>query len=270
MKRSFFFWLRAAILPLSLFWTGNAYARHPGNDEPAVSNPVTSESVETEAPAPFSFGFDSDFVSRYLWRCLIYTEGPAWQPSASVSKWGITPSVWASVPLSGGTNISTFNEVDLGVSYLRELGNFTLKPGFVYFLYPDLVSTSTGEVSLEASYAIHDVTVGVSQSVDIDEYRGAYFANVFAGYSRDIGESFHFNGTLSVSWASSKWNGAYFGVTQAALNHAALELSLTCDVWKSLYVRPHAQFATLTAPSLRDAVADPNPFVLGVALGASY
>lgn len=270
MKRYSLFTLRTAALALSLFCAEDSYARHHGGTESTEPEHAESAPMDKDEGAPISAAFDSDFVSRYLWRCLISSAGPAWQPSASVSKWGITPSVWASMPLSRETNRGTFNEVDFGVSYVREFGDFTLKPGFTYYLYPKLVSSSTGEVSLEASYAIHDVTLGVSQSVDIDEFQGAYFASVFAGYAHDIGESFHFNGTLSVSWAASKWNDAYFGVAQAALNHASLELSLTCDLWRSLYVRPHMQFATLTAPVLRDAVADPNPVVLGVALGASY
>lgn len=219
---------------------------------------------------PVSAAIDFDFVSRYLWRCIISSEGPAWQPSASVSKWGLTPSIWASMPLSRESNRGTFNEVDLSASYQYEVARLTFKPSFVYFFYPNTSLPSTGELSLEVAYTFRAITLGLSHSVDVSEYPGAYFANFFAGYSRDIGETFSFNGTLSAGLASSKWNNAYFGVGQTALNHVALDLSLKCHLWEWLYVRPHMQFGVLTSPSLRNAVADPNPIVLGISLGGDF
>lgn len=252
--KQYSFIMKIALLVLSQLWVENLSAKN--SDE----NKITTTSAT----------IDFDFVSRYLWRCIISSDGPAWQPSASVSKWGLTPSLWASMPLSQESSRAHFNEVDLGLSYEHQIANLTFKPNFVYFFYPNTTDPSTGELSLEATYTFRTITLGLSHSFDVSEYPGAYFANFFIGYSRDIGESFSFNGTLSTGWASSEWNNAYFGVGQTALNHVALDLSLECRLWAWLYVRPHMQFGVLTSPSLRGAVADPNPIVLGISLGGDF
>src|SRR5688572_13068726 len=70
--------------------------------------------VEPEAPAA-SFGFETDFSSRYVWRGLTLSEGPVQQTSAWVSKGPLTYTLWSNFVLGKGDNRGRFDEVDLTI-----------------------------------------------------------------------------------------------------------------------------------------------------------
>jgi predicted porin len=73
------------------------------------------EKISTEQ-SKYSFSYNVDFVSRYVWRGLMLSQGPNIQPYATYSIGNFSIGTWASYGLS-----EKYAEVDFNVNY--SLGN---------------------------------------------------------------------------------------------------------------------------------------------------
>lgn len=62
--------------------------------------------------SPFSYNLNSDIVSRYVWRGLLFSPNVNIQPSAGISFKGLSLSTWASYGLS-----DQYAEIDFTLSY---------------------------------------------------------------------------------------------------------------------------------------------------------
>ncbi len=216
------------------------------------------------------FGLDFDFNSRYVWRGIYLSDGAVWQPYAWLTKWGITPSVWGNFVLNNEANQWKFNEVDLALTYQNKIGKLTVRPGFLYYFYPNTSFPSTGELSLYLSYPIGPFSLFTDQLFDIKEFKGAYYADFGISYKYDINAFLTFEGSVSTAWASSKFNESYFFVSKTASDNVNLNLGLVAQVASFLYVRPHLQYTVLTDTNIRDSFGEPNLFCIGVTVGANY
>jgi hypothetical protein len=234
-----------------------------------VSDKLVGEQIAP--PKKIDVGTDLDFVSRYVWRGIYYSDGVVWQPSAWISKWGITPSVWANYVLNNERDQWKFNEVDLNLSYQYDLAGLVIKPGFIYYLYPYNVGNSTAEASVFLSYPIVSwLKAYTTQNFDIKQFKSAYYADLGLALSKEINQYISVQAQVSMAWASSKFNNAYYYVPKTAVNNVMLNLGMIAKPLPFLYVRPHLQYFVLTNKDIRKAFDTPNLFCVGVALGATY
>jgi hypothetical protein len=226
---------------------------------------------EAEEEKILDAGVEFDFVSRYVWRGIYLSDGAVWQPSAWLSKWGFTPSVWTNFVLNNETNQGEFNEIDLTLTYSYETHGFTVEPGFIYYFFPNTGVASTGEFFLTLAYQIYGpLSVFTTHYVDVKEIKGAYYGLFGIGVDQDIGELFTFSSSAAVSWGSGKHNNGYYGVSQTAANVLTFDISFNCKPHKNVYVRPHFQYGVLLDSSIRNATGEPNLFSVGVAVGYEY
>ncbi|MBF0107125.1 MAG: hypothetical protein HQM16_17585 [Deltaproteobacteria bacterium] len=224
-----------------------------------------------EKTRPLSLTAEFDFNSRYLWRGVYYSQGAAWQPSVFISKWGLSAGVWTTMNLTNELYRGRFSEIDPTLSYERTFfDKLTIKPSFAWYFYPNTGVPSTGELTLDCSYALGDFYIAALQAVDIRQYKGGYFGSLGAGYTKDLSDTFSFDGFISTAFATAKWNNGYYGVSTGGSDYVSAAVSLTARPWSWFYVKPHLQYVILTTKALRDSQADPNPFVVGVAIGAEY
>lgn len=88
--------------------------------EPA---PQPAGAPTAEAEAVVTWGGEVDLVSQYIWRGLPYSEGLVVWPTAWVSAYGVTASLFLNYDPNWDP---TWNEYDLTFSYERSVGRWTL------------------------------------------------------------------------------------------------------------------------------------------------
>ena len=96
----------------------------------------------------WTYGVESDFNSKYIWRSLAFSEGAVWQPNAFVGYAGLTFEVWSNFVLGKEPNRHQFNEIDYRLSYNYAIGDFTIAPAFTLYAYPNqdkVLSPTTAE-----------------------------------------------------------------------------------------------------------------------------
>lgn len=76
------------------------------------SNNVRANALNTASDDSLTLNLNADFVSRYLWRGLLYSGNPNIQPYASINFKGITFGAWGSFGIS-----TPWAETDLYLSY---------------------------------------------------------------------------------------------------------------------------------------------------------
>lgn len=273
MKRRKSHFLMFVILALFVLTQGMvAHAREETapHDDPAFRHAEGLQPEDGEDKI-LDAGVEFDFNSRYVWRGLYLSQGAVWQPSAWISKWGFTPSVWGNFVLNNEINQGEFNEVDLTLTYAYETHGFTVEPGFIYYLFPNTGVASTGEVSLTLAYQVYGpLSVFTSHYVDVKAFKGGYYGLFGIGIDQGIGKLFTFSSSVSTSWGSGDYNRGYFGVPEMTVDVLAIDIGLNCKPHPNVYVRPHFRYSVLLDSDIRDATGEPNLFRVGVAVGYEY
>jgi hypothetical protein len=241
---------------------------------PAVAQEV-SPSETAGRPAPVvDAGVETDAGSLYVFRGLVYSNGPVTQSKSWVLTGGLYLYAWSNVAMTPAAHAPRLDEVDVGASYAFERGPVTVEPAFDCYLYrlsdSEAVAgaaTRTSEVSVTVSYATGGATVSTRHVVDTGTYRGAYFGELGARYDRAVSARIEIGVSARVGWASSRFNREYIGPEEAALGLVGAGVSITRRFGRRFYVRPHAEVTTVPDASLRAHLARPTNSIVGLALG---
>jgi hypothetical protein len=219
-------------------------------------------------------GAETDASSLYVFRGLLYSNGPVTQSKAWVSAGGWYLYAWSNVATPPAAHSRRLDEVDIGASYAFTRGPMTIEPAFDCYLYrlsdPEATAGAaarTAEVSLTVSYAKGGVSVSTRQVVDTGSYRGAYFGEVGASYDQAVGSRTEVGVSVRVGWASAQFNREYIGPPHAALGLVGAGVSITRRFGRHFYVKPHAEITTVPDARLRAHLARPTNGVIGLALG---
>jgi hypothetical protein len=226
-------------------------------------------------PAPgVEVGVETDVGSVYVFRGLVYSDGPVTQSKAWVSVSGLHLYAWSNVAVPAAPFARILDEVDLGVSYAFERGNLTVEPAIDCYLYrlsePEAaagVAARTAEVSVMMSYALGGAVLSTRHVVDTGSYRGAYFGELGASYDRAVTPRTQLGVSARVGWASARFNRAYVGLVPAGLELVGAGVSIIRKFGRHLYVRPHAEITTVPDAGLRAHLPQPTNGILGLAVG---
>jgi hypothetical protein len=100
-----------------------------------------------------TYGFETDFNSRYVFRGFAYSQGPVNQSTAWVAISGFSFYAWGNFLLNREPQQRKFTEIDFGVSYKRGWKKLTVEPAFDFYFFrtpAPVKSPPTGEASLTA------------------------------------------------------------------------------------------------------------------------
>ncbi|MDO8528076.1 MAG: DUF393 domain-containing protein [Deltaproteobacteria bacterium] len=140
---------------------------------------------EQHKVAPVSFQLESDIFSRYVWYGLASSDGPVWQPSASLSGYNFNFTAWGNFVLDNEPNQGTFNEVDLILGYQ----NHFQKWGYALSVEGDLFPNGTPK-SLDFSTATLKTNIRVTHPAGpvllFADFVGL-FVSVAGGFYGDVG-----------------------------------------------------------------------------------
>jgi hypothetical protein len=249
-------WLFLALLCLTSL---SAFA----SDEPIPSPEHTPEKR-------FSFTFQDDFVSRYVWRGLALSEGPVMQPSLTASAYHFVAEVWTNFVLNDEPHQGRIDEVDPSLEYHIHVGDLEIVPMFEAYIFPGQGQPWTAEAQLKLSYAIGDLTLETSHNFDVVHSPGGYFGDLTVSYEKEIFKKFSWETSGGLGWANARFNRDNAGVSVAALNLFFWSTGVTWSPVDILSLSPHLDVNVLIDNDLRAAQADPTIVSGGLLVELSY
>jgi hypothetical protein len=250
---------RLLLLFIAIFLSGSglAYGKTPD--------------CEDSLAARFTYGFESDLASRYLWRGLAFSDGPVSQNSLWMSKGNFTGSIWSNYNISDPADRSRFNELDYSLSFEPSFNEFTVSALLQAYSYPDQQeSPSTAEISLGISYDRFVLNPFTNHTFDIKEYRGSYFGELGLRSSRDLNERISLEASVEIGWGSAKFNKAYINGNNWSLEVVTFEAASTWNFNDTFYIRPHLTTTAIIDRKIKALVEDPVLYQVGIALGAAF
>jgi hypothetical protein len=232
----------------------------------ATPQPVLPADQGAEEP-PFTWGAELDSSSRYIWHGVPYSEGAVVWPSAWLSAGGFTVGLWANVDRHYRPK---FNEYDVSIGYERAIGKLTLSGTFSRYTYREISGDpgSTSEAIVRAAYSIGPGEIFTTNSLDVEKYVGAYYADIGYAVERELTPKSLLKMDASVAfWRTfaRKYNLPSDGPLGPAILNVALVQKLTAAVG----VRPHVTFSRLLDRVARRGLGTPG-VTYGAALVVGY
>jgi hypothetical protein len=245
----------------------------PGSAAFAQDSPTVPEKKPSEKDRPVSYGVEIEFSSGHADRGIVISDRAVVQPVTWVSGHQATFSVWSSLTLAETTDGTRPQILELELTRAHEWNSLTIGPAVRMFFYRDPLSIYASrsiEGWLYLSYPAGPFRLFTNHSVDVLEYRGAYFGEAGAAYVRRVSQRFKMGGSFAIGWASSTFNDAYAGINKSALNRMSVEGWLTAYVTPHLYIGPHFEFSTVVDRAVRAELIKPTFFFVGLTTGVEF
>lgn len=232
------------------------------------ATPPSALPPDPRAPEPtVTWGAEVDSSSRYIWHGVPYSEGAVVWPSAWLSAGGFTVGLWANVDRHYRPK---FNEYDVSVGYARAIGKLTLSGTFSRYTYREMSGDpgSTSEAIVRAAYAIGPGEVFTTNSLDVEKYVGAYYADIGYAVERELTPT----SLLKVDASVAFWRtfaDKYTLPSDGPLGPATLNVALVHKLTAAVGLRPHVTFTRLLDRAARHELGTPG-VTFGAALVIGY
>jgi hypothetical protein len=256
----------------TLFALSGAAAAAAQEAEDADADAAEVEGVEeADDGVGFLVGGEVELPSRYVWRGLAFSEGPALQPSVWVGAFGFTVSSWANLHLGEATAPDPTWEVDVGLRYAHDWEWLAVEGGFQLYTYPGIEDAPpTGELSAALSLPLGPISLSTEHSVDLIEYPGAYFGELGLSLAHEPADGWSMEWSFALGWGSARFNEAYIGPATDALNVARGGVVVEWTPLELLYLRARLETTALLDAALREATGEPVLFVAALAVGSEW
>lgn len=229
------------------------------------------DETEIEPEPQFAYGIESDLSSRYMWRGLACSQDAVSQNSLWLGSHGVTASLWSNYDFNAADGSPSLNELDFGVAYELPVGSFYFEPALQAYYYPDQSELPwTSEVSVTMSTSISSFQPFMTHSLDVKEYSGAYFGELGIEYGQSLWANGEFHALAEVGYGSSKFNEAYLGLAESALQLYHVEADLTVNLTETWYMRPHVSYSWIASDKFSEYVEDGSHFQFGIAFGGDF
>jgi hypothetical protein len=202
------------------------------------NGPDSSNAVKSE----ISYGGETDFNNKYIWRGIIFDEGFVIQPDVWVSYRNFTLGAWGNIAMHDIHHSGRLNEIDLSLSYEYSLLRCDIENSFMYYNYPHQSdSPATGEFFFGIGYPVGEFKLITNFTFDVVEYPGAIFVENGIEFNTPLIKEISLTSSLNLGWASRKFNETYVGVSKTTMSMISVNLTLTCYPMDGLYLKPHIQ-----------------------------
>ncbi|HEV2670489.1 MAG TPA: hypothetical protein VGU74_05310 [Gemmatimonadales bacterium] len=228
--------------------------------------------AQNTPPRGVSYGLELAFSSGHADRGFLISDRPVVQPVSWVGWNGAAFSVWSSVPLTPNTDGTRPHIMELELGREHHWGKFTIEPAARMYFYHEALSRESDR-SLEGwlflSYDVGPFSLFTNQSLDVQTYPGAYFVDAGIESERHVSSPLDIGARLGAGFASARFNDAYAGVPQPALDRIRTDAWLTVSA-KRLYISPRVEYSTIIDPAVRAAVPQPSYVLFRLTLGGEF
>jgi len=267
--------LQATPMPIQLGLVLPAAAEVPSFPatrlDPAV--PADAPPPASTPERPLSYGLEIDFRSGYADRGILISDRPVVQAIPWLSGPAGRVALWTNVALDETSDNSRPQILEVDLSHEQHWGRLSVVPEIEIYEYRDPVSADRSR-SIESwvyvSYRANPVRIFTNHSVDVAEYRGAYFGEAGIEVNREVSRTIEIGTSISGGWGSRTFNEEFFDVDRAAFNLVRVEGWLTTYLTRSFYVASHFQINQFLDRALRAAVARPTMVFVGLAMGVEF
>ncbi len=226
----------------------------------------SSDSVQPKV----AYGFESVFCNKYLWRGITYNEGFIMQPNVWLSYNDFTLAVWSNITLHDINDSVKRNEFDFSLSYNYSIMNLEIDNSFLYYIYPGQAdSPPTGEFCIGLGYPIGNLKLFTNFTIDVVEYSGAYYVEHGIQFENPLTPGFSISSSLSLGWASKKFNDTYIGVSKNTLSIISGNISLTYYPLDYLFIKPYMQLNKVVDKNLYPFL-NKSSYYFGLAVGTEF
>ncbi len=242
------------ILFLALIFMGNANAMELGG---------TSVDV----------GVDAAVMNSYVWRGILLTDDPVFQPGVTVGCNNLSLNFWANMDLGDANDTKgDINEFDYTLEYDYSVRSFNLSAGVIHYTFPNTDFDPTTELFAGIGYeVIGNPSLTVYQ--DIGEAEGTYLS-LGGGTSVPLGSLSSLDLSASLSFGSSGHNGFYYGSDEAGFTDILLSAGVPFGIGDQCEISPSLAFTSVIDSGIRDSYdsGDMNTsnIVYGITLSAGF
>jgi hypothetical protein len=189
-----------------------------------------------------TYGMDVDFNNKYLWRGILYNEGLIVQPNFWISCNDFTVGLWSNVTLHDIRGMEKSNEAELSIVYTYSLLGLNIENSFMYYYYiNEPGSPPTGECYIGLGCPVGEFNIFTNITFDVLEYRGAFFIEHGISFEKTLVPEISITSSVSLNWATNKFNETYVGVSKTAMNFVSGNLAFTYSPTDAFYISPHIQ-----------------------------
>jgi len=214
--------------------------------------------AEEEAPsADASVGF----YSQYIWRGFeLSDDSIVIQPSLSVGYKGFAANLWANLDTKYfETDSHNWNETDLTLSYDGSYEKLGYGIGWIYYALEDVAEADIRTDDTQEFYGTlsYDVITAPTFTFyyDVDDFAGAWYANLAFGHSFMIGETYSLDLGLSFGYLDDNAGYAEFhdGRLSASMSFPIGEyIAITPELYWSFALSSEASDVIEGGPSAKD------------------
>jgi len=218
-----------------------------------------------------SYGFENDFVSRYIWHGLNYNHGFIHQPSIWINLDDFTFFTWASLTQNEADYNPVNNEIDLALQYSNKLGNISIESSLTYIFTLKTDVPVTSEIFLKFAYSKFETEIYSDLTIDVKEYAGSISGNVGIEKPLFDNDIYIINAGFCLGWANNQFNKDYIGVTPnlKLVNYSMLYAEGLYYLNNNIYIKPHFEYCLLISPVFKKTSGN-SLDNFGVALGIEF
>jgi hypothetical protein len=231
-----------------------------------------STGVDEDNLSVFSYGFENDFITQYIWRGISYNEGFIIQPCGWIEYNGFTFYTWASLTLSDKYNNPKNHEVDFSVQYSYKFEELLIEPSIAYYIYPNQEDAPpTAEVNLKLAYSIFETELYTNASLDVLEYPGSLSGDIGLKKSLFENDVLNFEGDISTGWTNNKFNQTYIGESDQTEIFHFVKFAVELEYYfsENVYFKPHIEYYQIFSTLLK-SVSGNNLTNFGVLFGVAF
>ena len=243
--------------------------------------PATLELVDdraTDAPPgewPVSVAFDTTWAGKYVWRGIVVTEDPVFQPSVEVGIGDLTLNVWANLDTTDvNDSDDQANEIDYTLDYsVFSWKGLTASLGAIHYAFPQAHALDTTE-----AYLALDADVPASPTLtvyqDLDEHDGQYmtlgFSHTFEDVwiaSPDVAMSVELSAQFA--WGSRRHNAFYYGAGSGWAD-TVVGVALPLAIGENVTLTPYANYMWILDDGITGALGRDGAFWAGLSVTVGF
>jgi len=238
-------------------------------DRNAAAEPAAADD------GPVSFAFDATYASKYVWRGIVVTEDPVFEPSVEVAVGDLTLNVWANLDT---TDVNDFrwqaNEIDYTLDYtVLEWEWLSASVGAIHYAFPQAHTFDTTEAYLALAA---DVPTSPTLTVyqDLDEHDGQYIALGFGHTFEDVWKpspevAMSVDLSAQFAWGSRKHNAFYYG-SGSGWADTTVGVAFPFAVGDHLTVTPYANYMWILDDGVTSALGRDDAFWAGLSFTVGF
>lgn len=238
--------------------------------EPFPEQLNEASALEAIAESKLEVSTDGAVVNRYVWRGILLTKGPVFQPSLTLGGGNFSFNVWSNMDLDDvNANKMQVNELDFTLDYSFSLKSYGISVGIIPYTFPNTDFNSTTEVYLGLGA---DVVLSPSVTIykDIDESDGTYISFGF-GHSLPVERlSSGLDLSAAIGWGSGKNNEFYYSVAKNSATDIYFGASMSFQVGEFLSLTPSLGYAGLLQGEIRNSFEDKDHVLAGITVSSSF